>query len=158
MKYYHITPIKNKVSIIANGLRSNENQIFLYTELVITKFIAANQLGISEYSIFEISKKGVSGNIRKDNVADFGSVFQYIIEQDQIEPKYLKHLEDVSENILDMINQTEEIKFRMLGYSEERIINLMRLFPDRVKAYNKKHATSYTSINCAQFNLDNSHI
>ncbi|WP_223550548.1 hypothetical protein [Aestuariivivens sp. NBU2969] len=118
MNYYHISPIKNKASIIKSGLRSNSNEIFVYTEPMQHFFIAANQLGISEYAIFEISKKGITGNILNDNVAEFGSGCQYIIEQKLIDSKHITHITDVLMNIYDLINMTEKMMLRKMGYKK----------------------------------------
>lgn len=156
MNYYHISPIKNKASIIKSGLRSNSNEIFVYTDLMQHFFIAAEQLMISEYAIFEISKKGITGNILNDNVAEFGSDCQYIIEQKLIDPKYITHITDVLSNIFDLINMTEKMKLTKMGYKKTLIIDLMRLYPDRVNRYNEVHGTNYKPMTHDEFNTNHS--
>ena len=42
MNYYHISPIENKESILATGLKSNEG-IFLFTKLEQAMHIASNR-------------------------------------------------------------------------------------------------------------------
>ncbi|MFD2726269.1 hypothetical protein [Hyunsoonleella rubra] len=153
MKYYHITPTRNKLSIMSSGLKSNDkHEIFVFTDPIQSIFIATNQLGIAQFTMFEISSKGITGTIESDNVADFGSVNQLIIKQGLIEAKYIEHLHDIDANMLDMINTTEELKLKKMGYNKAEIIDTMRLYPERTNRYNIVHGTNYTVLSIDEFN------
>ena len=141
MNYYHISAIKNKESILTTGIKSNEG-IFLFTQLEQAIHIASNQIGINEYSIFEIDESGMTGELANDGVADFGSNHQFILDQELVEAKYVKHIKDESLNALDMVNESEAISFRAKGFSEEQIIEMMCFFPNRVARYNEVHGTN----------------
>jgi len=142
MKYYHISPIENKESILATGLKSNEG-IFLFTQLEQAIHIASNQIGINEYSIFKIDKSGMTGKLEHDGVAELGSKYQYILDQELVEAKYVKHIKDESLNVFDMINESEANSLRAMGQSEEQIIEMMCNYPDRVARYNEVHGTNH---------------
>lgn len=153
MKYYHLSPIENKESILDTGLHSNEG-IFLFTNIEQAIHIATNQLGINEYSIFEVSKAGITGNLSNDNVADFGSEHQWILKQELVEAKYITFIKDESFNMYDSINEAEAKKFKAYGYSEEQIINMMRCFPERLARYNEVNGTNLTPLKSIEFNPD----
>lgn len=138
---------------MSSGLKSNsDNEIFVFTKPLQSLFIAAKQLLISEFTMFEISDKGITGYIEDDNVSDFGSDSQCIIMQDLIESKYITHMHDIEANMLDMINASEELKLLKMGYSKEEIIDSMRLYSERTKRYNFVHGTNYTTISADEWN------
>ncbi|MHC0440992.1 hypothetical protein [Flavobacterium sp. 3-210] len=124
-KYYHITDIENKESILANGLISEESEIFVCDNFDQLKMIAFNQLFITEYSIFEISREGFSVKLIQDNVADFGSGHQYILQQSKIENKYIKFVEDAKFHYFDLAEETNRVKAKAFGFNEEQYIEML---------------------------------
>lgn len=143
MKYFHISEIENKESILLNGLKSNGNAIFLFDDISQAENIAVNQLGINEFSLFEIDPKGILKNIKQDNVAEFGSSHQWYLELDLIEPRRIKRLSDVKKNIFDMINESEYSKHKAMGYSDEQYIEILKNFPERLARHNLLNGTDY---------------
>ncbi|MDQ1165892.1 hypothetical protein [Flavobacterium sp. SORGH_AS_0622] len=123
--YYHISAIKNKESILANGLISDESEIFLCTSFDQLKMIAFNQLFLNEYSIFEVSTEGLTGEIIQDNVAEVGSGFQYIVKQNKIESKYLKFVNDAKFHYFDLAEDTNRVKARVFGMDEDQYIEML---------------------------------
>lgn len=146
--YYHITDVENIESIMANGLRANEDgDIFLFEnksvgyhgisynsrgKLAIGKVrrtiadnIAINQLGLMEkYAMFEISSEGISGSLINDNVAEASSKWQWIAHQPTILAKYISifgiyDVEPYGEMIEEMRELTEE-ELKQLGLHEEQ--------------------------------------
>lgn len=104
-KYYHITDPKNIQSIRENGLKANEEgNIFLFenksigyptkegkTAIVyLADHIAQNQIFLKKYAMFEISSKGIEGELVNDNVAEIGSNLQWIAKQPIILPEYIR--------------------------------------------------------------------
>ena len=91
MDLYHLTPAENAPRILKEGLKSDaEGNIFAFTEMIVANEIAKNQVFTKRYCIFKISKKGICGEILKENVAEFSAWAHRIIRQNRIEPKYLK--------------------------------------------------------------------
>lgn len=99
MKLYHITPVENLESILKNGLIGDEyNNIYLFREEKIRinnitnnvrDCIASGQLGLDEYVLLHIHKRGIKSPILHDMVSEITSPFQYYIEQSLIDPKYI---------------------------------------------------------------------
>lgn len=107
--FYHITAIENVNSIFADGLKGsktprNRGKAFNIPSICVltsgderlTDAVAVNQVwsmeDIKEYAVLEISPAGVSGRVVQDNVNESTAVWQRVIEQECIEPKYLKHV------------------------------------------------------------------
>ncbi len=98
-KYYHITSIENMESILQNGIKANnEGHIFLFENKsiqlngvinTIADCIAFNQIFIDKYAMFEIKPAGLKSGLINDNVGEFSSKQQWILEQNLIEPKYI---------------------------------------------------------------------
>lgn len=103
---YHITAknFENARSILKNGLKCNEEgQIFLFenksiivngssVENCVSDCIAAGQLGVKSYSMFEIDSKGLYSDLIPDEVGEFTAKLQWYILQEKIEPKYISIL------------------------------------------------------------------
>jgi hypothetical protein len=109
--YYHITDVKNVESILKFGLRANEdgdiflfenksigypsvikeNGIFYQCDLIdyISDHIARGQLFLKRYAMFEVSAEGIVGEFINDNVAEYGSQFQWIAKQQIITPNHI---------------------------------------------------------------------
>ena len=114
-KMYHLSPIENKHIILEQGLKSNSGAIFLFSKLEQAKHIACNQVGTEHYSIFEVALAGIKGKIKNDNVAEYGSKWQFYVEQEKIESQFVKHLKDVEENIYDQAEECEYPKYKILA-------------------------------------------
>jgi len=90
LKYFHLTPKRNMKLIEREGIKADEEgNIFVFTDMIVAEEIAINQVGASVYAIFEIDRKGITGKIERDNVAESAASFQRIIKQDCIEPKFI---------------------------------------------------------------------
>jgi len=101
MKYYHITErdIALVDKILEEGLKADdEGQIFLFENLqfkindVVNKVsdhIAKNQVFLDEYAILEIDSKGFNSELIQDNVGEFTSRWQWILQQELIEPEFI---------------------------------------------------------------------
>ena len=107
IKYYHITKksIKTRRSILEKGLLCNEfGEIFLFENKSIgfeqqgfkpirnyvADIIAATQIFVKEYDMFEIDLKGIVSELVPDNVAEIPSSFQWIVKQNKIQPEYIQ--------------------------------------------------------------------
>ena len=58
----------------------------------VANIIAAEQVFLHEYAMFEVSAKGIEGGLINDDVTELSSCFQWIAKQQQIKPDYLKFL------------------------------------------------------------------
>lgn len=104
MKYYHITEDDRKTlkSILRKGLKCNiEGEIFLFENVSISfngvknnvaDMIAANQLGLSRFTMIEIDSEGLNTELIKDNVAELSSDYQWILKQPLILPEFIKYV------------------------------------------------------------------
>lgn len=144
--FFHISPTENKESILTNGLKSNGGYIFLFTNISQQIHIAVKQLGIYEYSVFQIFPEGIGVPIENDNVAEVGAQYQVYIEQDLIESQFVKHLNDFNGNKYDLIEASAYPIYKAMGFSDEQYINMVRMIPDRIKRYNEVNGTNYTVI------------
>lgn len=143
--FYHISPIENKDSILANGLISASSEIFVCNEFNQLKKIASGQLGISEYSIFKISPSNITGKILNDNVGEFGSQHQFIIKQEIIESKYISHVEDVKWHPFNLAEANNRELASLWGTNEEEWMKLIVSHnKEWLDYYNEKHGTNYT--------------
>lgn len=147
-KMYHLSPITNKKSIIKNGLFGEDGVIFLFSNLEQAKHIACNQVGTEHYSIFEIDLAGINGKIEPDNVAEYGSKWQFYVEQVEIESQFVKHLRDVEENIYDQAEECEYPKYKILakfsGVRGKKQIEAAALqMLEEIVSFNKKWVEHY---------------
>lgn len=100
-KYYHITDPANVDSITLDGLLANEyGAIFLFEDKTLQnrmtgKFayaadlIAMEQIGLTDYAMFEIDPGGLECELAPDNVAEYSAGLQWIARQDYIDPVYI---------------------------------------------------------------------
>lgn len=146
--FYHISPIENKDSILANGLISASSEIFVCNEFNQLKRIASSQLFISEYSVFKISASNITGKILNDNVAEFGSQHQFIIKQDIIESKYISHVADIKWHPFDLAEANARENASLIGLPEDQYIKLaVSTSQEWCDYFNKKYNTSITVFN-----------
>ncbi len=107
-KYFHLTPIDNKDSILKNGLQAGaDTQIFMFTNLAVASSIAANQVEIPRgemFVVFEIQADGITSKIINDNVGENTAEFQFYIEQKEIYPQHIRVLYE------DILLDDEEIR------------------------------------------------
>jgi hypothetical protein len=143
--FYHISPIENKDSILANGLISASSEIFVCNEFNQLKKIASGQLFITEYSVFKISASNITGKILNDNVAEFGSQHQFIIKQDIIESKYISHVEDVKWHPFDLAEANARQYALSVGLNEDQYVKLVvSINQEWCDYFNKKYNTLIT--------------
>ncbi len=141
--YYHISSIKNKESILTNGIKSKSNEIFICNDIEQLSSIAIDQLGINEYSIFEIKEEGITGEFIVDKVADFGSDKQFLVSQDKIEPAFISFLKDEIYHYWDLAEITEIKKLKAMGrYSIEQLHKYVGLNEKWRVYYNDKYNTN----------------
>ena len=88
---YHLTPAENLDSILREGIRAGEDgAIYLFTHLTVANTIARDQVSAPRYAIFRILKKGITGEVGPDHVAEFAAPFQRRILQARIEREHLR--------------------------------------------------------------------
>ena len=107
--FYHVTAAENIESILAEGLKGtttprNRGEEFDTPSICVldsederlTDSIAIRQIwpaqDIEQYAVIQISMAGVTGAVIGDDVAEHTAPWQWVIKQELIEPKYLKHL------------------------------------------------------------------
>lgn len=115
MKYYHISPTEFKESIIANGLKANDDgDIFVFNLLEQANWIAINQVFIQTYTLFEINSSGFIAEPIQDNVAESGANTQFIIKQAVIAPEYVNYINDVNlDYMMESMKQEFETFYKM---------------------------------------------
>lgn len=139
-RYYHISKIKNKTSILENGLRDDNKAIFVCTSLDQLPIIASTQVFTTDYSIFIIDSKGFEKKPMQDRVAEIGSGSQFIIRQNHIDAKYIKHIEDVKWNYWDLMEHTWRIKYKVMMLPVEEMLEQdVKRSKEWTDHYNKKH-------------------
>jgi len=95
MKLFHLTPIANKASIQAEGIRGSEQgKIFVFTDMIVANTIARDQVFTPQFSVFRINPKGVRGKIIPDRVAEIAARWHRVIRQAKILPHYLTLVSD----------------------------------------------------------------
>jgi hypothetical protein len=91
MKYYHVTSFEDYHSILKTGLHGQvQGEIYVMTDKIAATSIAINQCGYRDYALLEIDSKGITGKVKQDRVVEATRMYQRIIYQDIIEPKYIK--------------------------------------------------------------------
>lgn len=142
--YYHISPIENRDSILKEGLKSERKQIFVSDCEEQLILIAHSQIGLPEYSVFEIMPTGIKGKIEWDNVAEIGAGHQFIINQNLINPEYIRHLRDVKWNYWDLAEYANrKINKKVFGVDDESFLEQMISgSKEWCDHYNQKHGKS----------------
>lgn len=97
--YYHITEVKNKKSILKNGLKCNEDEeIYLFENKsicwngvvnTIANCIAKNQIFLDDFIMFEINPIAFETILIPDEVGEFSAKYQWILKQKSIKPIYI---------------------------------------------------------------------
>ena len=108
-RYFHVTHINNVPSISKDGLKANERgEIYIFDEYRYSTTIAVNQCGYNDsYAVFEINPKGIDVELISDNVAESTAKSQFIIIQNHILPKYVKHINNIFVDLKNVINSKE---------------------------------------------------
>ncbi len=90
LDYFHLTRSENCDKIIKEGIKADkEGNIFVFTDMIVANEIAKHQVFTEQYVVFEIDRKGITGKIKKDNVAELTRSYHRIIKQDHIKPEYV---------------------------------------------------------------------
>ena len=139
--FFHITPISNKESILERGILANsESQIFVSDNFNHLKRIALCQLGIYEYSIFEISEANLTGAVVKDKVGEIGSDHLFIVYQNHISSQNISYLKDEIWDFFDLLEEIERENARLFGKSEIQFIETFVVLDHNwCEHYNKKY-------------------
>lgn len=90
MKYWHICPPEIFPLIIKEGIKLNDDKIFLFSKKEYSVYIAIDQCFLKEFALFEISGIDESRLI-KDEVAERSREYQWIYDRD-IEQSKIKFM------------------------------------------------------------------
>jgi hypothetical protein len=90
-QFFHVTAPDAVDSILADGIRANSlGQIFVIADERFADIVAANQLFLRSFAIFEIDPKGITGTVGADDVAEITASRHRMIEHQQvIAPEFL---------------------------------------------------------------------
>jgi len=99
-KYYYITDVESVPLIQEQGITADEGAIPIFIVhrgkmrdvLNTAGYIAANQLFLGEYALFEIMEAGITGDIISHGVSGKTAPFQKIITQESIARDYIKFI------------------------------------------------------------------
>ncbi len=140
INYYHISDIKNKNKILKEGLKAKEGMIFLFSNITVADDIAFSQIGITEFSVFEIDPHGINVEPISDTVSEFSAKFQWIVKQNLIEAKHIKHISDREHNPFDLAEEQNRKLAKNLKLDEVSFVesNVVRN-PQWLKHYNAKY-------------------
>ena len=141
--YFHISAIKNREYISKNGLLASDGNIFLFDNIDQMKPIALNQIFLNSFDLWSVSSDGFNCILEQDNVGEIGWQHQWFLRQNVIESKYLNFLSEYNFKRIDLVEDVEYKKHKSLGLSEEKYIELIRYFPERIARYNELNNTRY---------------
>lgn len=122
-KYYHLTPVENIDSITEKGLLSNDNgDIYLFENTFIQELgwgttddgkydfgvvrqflsdhIAASQLCLKEYALFEVDGKGITAKLEHDY-----SNGTWVVRQNVISPRHIAFMRIQKTRMPELIKQ-----------------------------------------------------
>ncbi|MCZ8297004.1 MAG: hypothetical protein O9297_07275 [Flavobacterium sp.] len=138
--YYHITSINNKEEILKNGIISSTNQIWVTDREEQIPFVASNRSFLNEFSVFAISSNNVTGKIEQDRVAEIGAKYQFIINQNCINPEHLIHVRDERWNKWELLEMVERIRYDVMGRNAEEMLRIfIQSDAEWCEHYNKKY-------------------
>lgn len=90
---FHLSPAENVPSIQVDGLKaSSDGAIYAFTDMIVADTIACNQVFASRYGVFRIMRRGITGTIESDDVAEFAAPYQRRIIQARVAPRHLRYL------------------------------------------------------------------
>lgn len=140
-KFYHLTSPKNYHKILKEGIKSkdvnrmtsmgNSNKIWTVESEspLIWNQIGYSQLGMGVKNlpiiVLEIDPKGIKSDITSEEINEFTSPLHSVINQNHIEPKYVKtigYFKTSREHFYSMRNQLGELK-SLLYTSEYRMVS-----------------------------------
>ncbi len=142
VKYYHISSIQNKENILKEGIISDCSEIFVTTNLDQIPFIANNQIFTDSYSIFLINEDAFNSEIINDDVADFGSQYQFILNQQRINPQFITFMKDEIWNHWELVEHCVSIVNKKIGFPDDYIHINVSTSSDWCEHYNKKYNTN----------------
>lgn len=99
-KYYYIADLESVPRIEEEGIRADEGAIPIFIVLrgkmhdVLNTagYIAANQLFLGEYALFEIMEAGITGEMAAQRVSGKTAPFQKIIKQERIAREHIRFI------------------------------------------------------------------
>lgn len=90
---YHITPSQHLGAILREGLRCDgEGCIYVMTDPIVANSIAGNQIMTDRYAIIAVAPAGITGEISRDDVAEFTAPYHRVVRQRLVSPEYLEHI------------------------------------------------------------------
>ncbi|MCE7974402.1 MAG: hypothetical protein DYG92_08810 [Leptolyngbya sp. PLA1] len=88
---FHVTDPANVESILRDGLRADEDGcIFALTDERLANSIARDQVFLTTYALFRIDRKGITGRVEADEVAELAARWHRVILQPVIAPQFLR--------------------------------------------------------------------
>jgi hypothetical protein len=131
-----------KDNILENGLLADvEGSIFVFDDKTIANAIAFNQLGITEYILFEIDPKGFHVEPVNDNVAEHTATHQWIIKQPTVAPEFIefigvKEFDPYLQSLKDQIQIYDVLypDFKGLKY-KEKVLYVAKMFKEQNKIF-----------------------
>jgi hypothetical protein len=119
-KLFHVTAPAAVDSILAHGLRANEDgQIFAITDRLVADDVAKNQVFLREYALIVIDARGITGSVELDDVGEFTKHWQRIITQPLIPPQFLRL--HCRRRQVPMFTKFEKHVWRRLGFTKREI-------------------------------------
>ena len=125
-RFFHITSPLNSEKILLEGLKGigvrkntcmgKEGEIFLVESdnEIIWNYIGYGQLcvGINNlpFVVLEIDKKGLNGKLFSENCNDFPSPLHTVVEQDVIEPQWIKKISELKTSRQKFYESKEDLK------------------------------------------------
>ena len=99
-KYYYLSDVESVPRIQEEGITADEGVIPIFIVLrgkmhdVLNTagYIAANQLFLGEYALFEIREGGITGEIVPQKISGKTAPFQKIIKQESIAPGHIRFI------------------------------------------------------------------
>jgi hypothetical protein len=91
---YHVTDIANVAEILEDGLIAKKGKIFFFDLMRLDVHIARHYCALYEYALLRIDKKGITGPVKNDFVADDNmtilmSKHQFFVRQKCIKPEFI---------------------------------------------------------------------
>ena len=140
--YYYISSTQNKKSILKNGVINYDSEILITTNLETAPLIAGNQLFNNRYSVYLINEKAFESDIIKDDVSELGSEYQFFVNQQTINPKYVTFIKDEIWNQWELVEHCILAGNRKFGLPDDYIHFNVSLHSEWCEYYNKKYKTN----------------
>ena len=137
-KLFYISDVKNKESILNDGIKSKVGEIILITKKTLAEKHAFHSLSCDHFSVFEIDPIGIEEE-HQDCIEEPENN-EVILPQQCIAPEFIKHIKDASYNYWDLtekstIQQAKILKVDPVEHLES-VVAINQLW---IEYYNKKY-------------------